>query len=273
MWLLGQSGGAAVNRDNDNSEIWRRLPFHRGSSGQHIAFSDALVRLAAMPSIWWHAADSATLILGAAQAEPEPGAGAGRTVRRNAGGTAVLADRAVLGMDILLPQGHPLALPDVVEAYHWVGDTWVAALALLGVFARTVTIAEAREQGHPPVGLEAAVRRACFGTLSPYEVVVGNRKVVGLAQVRRARGILLQSGIHLSFDADSLARRLVAGDPEPLAAELRRRAVGLDELLGRIPRPGEISDAFEEALRQRNALRLQSGEWSAAERVFAAGRG
>ena len=49
---------------------------------------------------------------------------------------------------------------------------------------------------------------ACFGGLSPWEVLAGGRKVVGLSQTRRRPGALLQAGIPLRLDAARLARLL-----------------------------------------------------------------
>ena len=58
-----------------------------------------------------------------------------------------------------------------------------------------------------------AAADACFGGLSPFEVLAGGRKVVGLSQARRRPGTLLQAGIPLTLDAARLAR-LMARDEE-----------------------------------------------------------
>src|SRR5262249_7337069 len=160
-------------------------------------------------------AATTTLIVGAGQTTSSTASGSLPSVRRHSGGTAVLATEDVLGLDVLLPRGHALAMPDVVESYRWFGQVWAATLTRLVAAVRLVGVTEARGAAAPPPHLADAVRLACFGTLSPYEVLAEGRKIVGLAQLRR-RNVLLQSGIHFTFDASGLAALLA---PER-AAEL-----------------------------------------------------
>jgi lipoate-protein ligase A len=182
---------------------------------------------------------------------------------RRAGGTAVLVGSHLLGLDVVLPQDHPLILPDLVESYRWLGETWVAALHALGVDARVVPPDEAHEQRaflkEPATqAREEVLRRACYGSLSPYEVVVGRdvqRKVVGLDMIRRRNGTLLQAGVLLSWNPDRLAELLGHTPVEQniLRDGLRERAVGLDALAGRDVPPEEVIQAFESTF--KNALR------------------
>src|SRR5437763_11178596 len=114
---------------------------------------------------------------------------------RRAGGTAVLVGPQLLSLDVVLPAQHPLILSDIVESYRWFGQAWVEALQLLGVQARAVSPQEAHEQRAlfkqaETYEREAILRRACYGSLSPYEAVVGQRKVVGLDMIRRRVGTL-----------------------------------------------------------------------------------
>src|SRR5690606_25581759 len=128
------------------------------------------------------------------------------------GGSAVLADRGLLGLAIALRLPHPLASPDLTESYRWLGETLAAALSRLGVASRLVSIDEARaDAAQVRAALTAAdsVRGlACFGSFSPYEVAVGRRKVVGLAQVRRRQAVLYQVGILLRSATELLAEVL-----------------------------------------------------------------
>lgn len=250
---------------------WRRLPYSVGASERHIALSNSLVRLAAVPTLWWHSTARPTLILGSGQRPEELRSLGGwegtNVVRRQTGGTAVLAAPGVLGLDVALPAGHPLAGTDVVEAYRWLGETWSAGLQYLGVDVHIVSIAEARASAwrHIP----PAVRMACFGTLSPYEITVDGRKLVGFAQVRRRAGVLLQSGIHLRFDAVGLATLLPAADHASLAADLCERAVGLDEVVSTLPDEIAVMHAFELALEGLGGIQLTGGDWTADELALA----
>src|SRR5256885_981767 len=83
-------------------------------------------------------------------------------------------------------------------------------------------IAEALAAGLAPPTLQ--LRPACYGTLTPYEVVVGGRRRVGSAQLRRRGVVLHEGGILLRFDAAATARWLAAPSPDAR----RERAARLD---------------------------------------------
>lgn len=249
---------------------WRLIPYDIGPSSRHFALSDALARLVSSPTVWWHSTDQPTVILGAGQKVPVLDSRASReagieVVKRQAGGTAVYAGPGVLGLDIALPSGHPLVLPDIVESYRWLGEVWAEALTTLGADVHLVSIAEARAAagiGRPHSEL---IRLACFGSLSPYEVVAGHRKLVGLAQVRRRTATLFQSGVHLDFDAFGLARLLAPDAGAELAGTLADAAAGLRQVV-----PGPIDEidmieAFNGALQCRLGIALEPGNWTPEE--------
>jgi lipoate-protein ligase A len=254
-------------------QTWRLLPFHLGATDYHVALSDALVRHIRQPTIWWHATEHPTLLLGAGQGVANVDLAAAqlkgvRVVKRHAGGTAVYAGPEVLGLDVALPRGHPLAGEDVVEAYRWLGEVWVDATRGFGAPARLVTVQEARGQAAPQ-RYGDILRLACFGTLSPYEVTVEERKLVGLAQVRRREGVLLQSGIHLRFDATGLASLLTRRDVSGVGDALDDCAVGLHEATGIAPSRAEVMAAFHRSLRRMVGVVLRPGEWSPEEQAHA----
>src|SRR6266699_1467548 len=162
------------------------------------------------PTLFWSQAKSEGLVLGFSQKHDvvNPHALASLALpiyHRRAGGTAVLVGPHLLSLDVILPAGHPLIHSDIVESYRWFGEAWVAALRQLGVQARSVPPAEAHAQRTlrkqpESSAYELLMHRACYGSLSPYEVVVGQRKVVGFDMVRRRVGTLLQAGIVLHCD-------------------------------------------------------------------------
>jgi len=167
----------------------------------------------------------------------------------------VLVGAHLLSLDVALPADSPLVLPDIVESYRWLGEAWVAALARLDIHTRTVTVEEAHEQRallkqNESHERESLLRRACYGSLSPYEVVVGQRKVVGLDMIRRRGGSLLQAGILLHWETEELAQLLGHTSEEQalLREGLRERAVGLDTLAGRVVTAEEVIGAFEQTL-------------------------
>jgi lipoate-protein ligase A len=246
------------------------LPYHVGSSTLHFALSDALVRLVEVPTMWWHSTERPSLILGPGQKPAQVNLAACEAagvlvLNRQAGGTAVYAASGVLGLDIVLPAGHRLALSDVVEAYRWLGEVWVATARRLGADARLVSVEEARRAGSLARRYDQTLRLACFGTLSPYEVVVGDRKLVGLSQVRRRAGALFQAGIHLDFQPDELARVLADGHPRDVAAALSSAAIGFREAARSQVEAEDVQDAFAASLRQMQDIILTQGSWSPDE--------
>ena len=174
---------------------------------------------------------------------------------RRAGGTAVLVGPNLLSLDVILPAGHPFILTDIVESYRWFGTVWVKTLGSLGVETRVVLPEEAHVQRallkqEATQSREAILNRACFGSISSYEVIAEERKVVGLDMIRRQAGSLLQAGLLLKWDIEPLIE-LLGHTPEEqaiLREGLPERAIGLDTLLGRTLSATEVIYAFEEAL-------------------------
>ncbi len=201
---------------------------------------------------WYHIAPPA-LLLGSAQrlAEVDMAAGAARGIaihRRRSGGGAVLSDAALLLLDLALPREHPLYTDDVTESYRWIGEVWAAALRGLGLDARPISVADARAD---TAALDPLLRRVCFGGLSPYEVLVDDRKVVGLAQIRRRAGALYQAGVYLRWSPERSAELIAATAQEraALAQQLAARVAGLGELLPQQPPDAAaVIGAFEAAL-------------------------
>ena len=249
---------------------WRVLPPDGGSAGHHFRQSDALSRLAERPTLWWHWTHIPTLVIGAGQSRHEVDleacARAGiEIVKRGSGGTAVYADSQLLGLDIALPPGHSLAGMDVVESYRWLGEAWLRALRLLGVNGRLVSIQEARALKHSRDRLDEILRLACFGSLAPYEVAVGNRKLVGLSQIRRGRRVLFQCGVYQRFDA-ALVTGLLRGSARAVATrQLDSLATSLHAASGRDIGRQEVMDAFLSALRDLFEVTGDAGTWTPAE--------
>ena len=164
---------------------------------------------------------------------------------------------------MILPAGHPLIHSDIVEILPLIGEAWVATLHQFGVQARSVSPAEAHTQRTlrkqpESSAYELLMYRACYGSLSPYEVVVGQRKVVGFDMIRRRVGTLLQAGIMLHWDTTLLAYLLGHTEEEQtlLRTGLQERAVGLDTLAGRVISSADIISVFEQILVSEELLRL-----------------
>lgn len=150
-------------------------------------------------------------------------------IERSAGGGALLLDEHMLCGAVSLPISN--VSQDVTESYRWLGDALLRALGVAS--ARRVEVAEAREDVarlRASTSLVAGVLlTTCYGALSPHEIVVQHKKLVGLAQVRRRDTALFQFGILLR-DQSALADYLnVPDEPtrERLRGALRQRTIGL----------------------------------------------
>ncbi|MDQ6660297.1 MAG: hypothetical protein M3Z24_04950, partial [Chloroflexota bacterium] len=164
---------------------------------QHIVQSERLLSQISPDDpavLCWSIADPQGIVLGFSQ---KPSVLNSETLTRHsipvyhrrAGGTAVLVGEHLLSLDVVLPANHPLVLADIVESYRWFGQAWVDTLQQLGISTRTVPPREAHEQHallkEPETHeRESILHRACYGTLSPYEVASGQQKVVGLDMIR-----------------------------------------------------------------------------------------
>jgi lipoate-protein ligase A len=251
---------------------WRALPLTIDDEQKHIDYSEHLLAIAQPgdpATLYWSQAQPEGLVLGFSQKATILNAEALAQhplpiYSRRAGGTAVLAGPRLLSLDVMLPAGHPLILPDLVESYRWLGEAWVATLRELGIETRAVSPDKAHEQRdllkqEATREREAVLRRACYGSLSPYEVVTAssNMKVVGLDMIRRRAGTLLQAGVLLHWDTERLAALLghTREEQEILREGLRERAIGLDALAGREIAAEMVVKTFERVLAANDDLR------------------
>jgi lipoate-protein ligase A len=175
--------------------------------------------------------------------------GQAELVVRETGGGAVLTGPWLVGASVVLPYGHAGVGDGLIESYRWLGQLHVDVLDEFGVLARVVPPHELPQTDEADgVG---TVGWACFGSLSPWEVVnAEGRKLVGLAQRRRQTGVLLVAGTLISaVDWSLLCAAMGQPQQEPL---LRRRTVSVEEMMGRQPEP----ERFASALMQRLARAL-----------------
>lgn len=146
-------------------------------------------------------------------------------VRRRTGGRAVLHDRELT---------YSVVIPDRLfesprTAYATINRALANGLARLGVAARSTP-----DDG--PVARPSLV--PCFVEPAPGELLVGDRKIVGSAQVRIG-GVILQHGSIMLGRSASLERL-----PTEVVEQLEGMPAYLTDLVGKEADPDEIVDAI-----------------------------
>jgi lipoate-protein ligase A len=251
----------------------RRLPASTDAADVQLASGLALLaglEHSRRPAMRWYSFSPPAVLLGSAQRPHELDRSAVRKAglpvhKRRSGGGAVLSE-SLLSLDLVLPPDDALFTSNLTLSYRWFGEAWAEALGALGLEARLVEIDEARADTQ---ALDPLLRRVCFGGLSPYEVLVGGRKIVGLAQVRRRPGALYQAGLYLRWEPERTAALMAASETERarLLEQLRARVVGVADLLDAPPSMVAVAEAVEHALERWAGLLPHDDDWSLEERA------
>ena len=155
-------------------------------------------------------------------------------VRRVTGGGAVFHD-AELTYSIVLPEGHPVARPGILESYRVLCEGIVRGLALFGL------------QGE-------------FAPLN--DVLIEGRKVSGNAQTRK-RGCILQHGtILLDVDVDRMFALLKVPSEKmkgKLIEDVKQRVTSLRHQLGRTVDLDEAASVFATGFSSALGASLEKG--------------
>ncbi|RTE64346.1 hypothetical protein EH243_17920 [Amphritea opalescens] len=118
-------------------------------------------------------------------------------IRRRSGGGAVFAGPWMLSVTVFIPPDHPLAKQNIIEIFSWLEQIWIDTLTACAVPCKGVD--QAMIDRSKIISQEQDLKWACYASLSHGEVVSHDgRKLVGLAQIRKRKGIALVSGLHLS---------------------------------------------------------------------------
>ena len=161
-------------------------------------------------------------------------------VVRAAGGGAVIAGPWMCSHTVLVPPDHAFARISLPRSYEAISEAWRRALGRLGI---PTCIAPREVAG--PAGAGDAIRDVCFASLSCGELMgLGNRKIVGLAQVRRRSGVAICAGLLLGQpDWPRLSRVWLGQNDDALARSLRDGTISCEECTppGRVPGIAEIN--------------------------------
>ncbi len=252
---------------------WRLIDLSYDTGPAQLATSEAVLDAVrgglAPPTLRFYSWSEPVVILGVGQLATDLDLAACeaygfRILRRISGGTAVYHDANELSFEITVPGGHLLGPSDVRLAYSRFAEILSDALARLGVATRVVEVAEATTRSSEPL-----LRPACFAALSPYELLASDRKLVGLAQVRRGGATIQHGAIYRHFDAAKLSRVLAAPSAELTNRRriaLADRVIDLETAAGRRMDLREVAAAIRTALACATGQPVEVGELTEAER-------
>lgn len=251
-------------------EPWRVI-FHQPLDGAtNMAIDQAIMEAVGTgtvpPTLRFYAWSPACLSLGYAQHADEVDLkrldDAGwDIVRRPTGGKAILHTDE-LTYSISAPDTHPIMRGGILESYQRISEALLAGLSLLQVDAM-MTSKEAAGRAEGPV---------CFEVPSNFEVTSGGRKLIGSAQVRRQKTVLQHGTIPLYGDVARICDVLVYENEvirDWARAQVRERAITLEEALGRRVSWQATADALSRGFQERFNIRLVPGDLSDEESLQA----
>ncbi|NOR88854.1 MAG: octanoyltransferase [Anaerolineales bacterium] len=247
---------------------WRLIQSPPASGVWNMALDEAILeavgRGESLPTLRFYAWAPPCISLGVAQPVRDVDLKRLRTkrwdlVRRSTGGRAILHTDE-LTYAVIAPIDNPHLAGGVLESYRHLSAGLVAGLQHMGM---SVAIESEKrlteeERGNP----------VCFQAPSAYEITVGQRKLIGSAQVRRRFGILQHGTLPLKGDITRICEVLQFGSEEErtsTADALRSRAATVEDLLGN-PLSWEMAaQAMSAGFHQALDLQLESGDPSPAE--------
>jgi lipoate-protein ligase A len=234
------------------------------------AIMDAVAAGEALPTLRFYAWEPPCLSLGKRQ--PLDGVDLARcradgvdVVRRATGGFAILHTDE-LTYSIAIRPDDPRSDGAILDAYRKLSQGLMAGLRLLGATPEMNPVV--------PGGVHNA-SAACFEVPSAYEIVVGERKLIGSAQARPAGRVLQHGSLPLVGDIARVARYLAyehEDERAALAQHLRERATTASDALGRAVGYAEAAVTMAHGFAAALNLSFEPGEPTAAELAVAQSR-
>jgi len=235
------------------------------NGARNMAVDEALARLCLHEAtLRFYAWDSPTLSIGYFQRTGEIDLAACREfaialVRRPTGGRAVL-HRQDLTYSLVLPLASPWTEVSIAESYHRINACLKRGLEVIGVSPR-MTISDGPAARAPSP--------FCFSAIAQRELLVGGKKVMGLAQRRFPTTLLVQGTILLDFDPTGFLTLLHPGKRASAATSLGLVS-SLREALGGFPDRAAVEDAIREGFASTMGMVFEEATLEPQERELAA---
>jgi len=219
----------AETSTNKQPETWRLIIEETSRSGpSNMAIDQAIAEACAAgdspPTLRFYQWNPPAITIGrhqdAAKIDHDRTAELGyEIVRRSTGGRAILHIDE-LTYSVAASKEHPLMQGGVMDSYLRISNALVAGLRNLNVAA---------EKAEADVRAGKDISAACFEVPSAYEISVGQRKLLGSAQSRRAGYVLQHGTLPLTGDIKRLVSILAlpTAEKDALAEQLADRACTL----------------------------------------------
>ncbi|MDE2058218.1 MAG: lipoate--protein ligase family protein [candidate division NC10 bacterium] len=190
----------------------------------------------------FYAWDAPTLSIGYAQRSDDIDLAACRKsmvhlVRRPTGGRAVLHQQD-LTYSLILPLRPPWTTISIAESCRLINVYLLRGLEMLGLQVSF---------GHRQRQADGALSPFCFLTISPHELLVDGKKVIGSAQRRFPAALLQQGTILLDFQPVGILDLLRPAERAAAAGAVKTMG-SLREALGRLPDRLNIETAIRDGL-------------------------
>ncbi len=179
-------------------------------------------------------------------------------VRRPTGGRAILHTANEVTFSLVVSAAR-LGTTGVMDSYRALAGGIVGALRSLGLDARLV---ERSGTTSPAMAQDPA----CFAVKARCDLVVGDAKLVGSAQVQRHGVILQQNSLPLRIDLGEWRKVFLRSDDAP-------QATGLCDAAGRDVGYAEVAGALRQGFAEAFGVRFEECAESGAGRAGERGRG
>jgi lipoyl(octanoyl) transferase len=187
-------------------------------------------------------------------------------VQRPTGGRAILHDHEVTFSIVVREADLPGAGANIMEGYRALAAPLLHALRALGLPAELVDHRSTVRASDLP-SVSAVGNPACFAAKARCDVMIGGRKIIGSAQMRRDGVILQQNSLPLRVDFPRWEQVFYRSDWEHVAES---GATDLYTAAGRTVSEAEVVAALRVGFTETMGVTWEDGELSAEEVAQAA---
>ena len=171
----------------------------------------------ASPSVWIMSPTNPCLVLGSSQDDSCINYQHAKKVdvsiaRRRTGGGAVFVDpQTLFWVDLFVPRTHRIWQDDIEVASVWMGRVWKNALNSMGVDCQMY---------NKPFEKGPLADLVCFAGRAPGELLIREKKILGISQRRMKEGVRFQCALTLGWKPEEWVNLFTAASSRNLRSEI-----------------------------------------------------